>query len=175
MPDRTCANEECGEHFYSKHSTARFCSRSCAGIANAKLLLPGSRRKYSDAYMLQALVSEYDRTGKTPSKRSIKLEGLPDLSIYRHRFGSWTNAVTLAGLTPNIPIPSSVSDRFVSLNTRYKILKRDRFRCQSCGGTPELGYVLQVDHITPLSKGGETVEDNLRTLCWMCNSGKSDT
>lgn len=59
---------------------------------------------------------------------------------------------------------------------RYDILKRDGFRCQICGrkiaDDPDL--VLHVDHILPISKGGLTTWDNLRTLCQDCNLGKSN-
>ncbi|MFB5946089.1 HNH endonuclease [Albibacterium profundi] len=56
---------------------------------------------------------------------------------------------------------------------RYEVLKRDRFRCKYCGATSD--YIqLHVDHIKPVSKGGESVESNLQTLCSTCNNGKSD-
>lgn len=57
---------------------------------------------------------------------------------------------------------------------RYAILKRDGFRCKLCGRTADDGVKLHVDHITPVSKGGETVPSNLRTLCEACNLGKGD-
>ena len=34
---------------------------------------------------------------------------------------------------------------------------------------------LHIDHIYPWSKGGETVEENLQTLCSICNYGKGDS
>jgi len=55
---------------------------------------------------------------------------------------------------------------------RYNILRRDDFKCQLCGRTKNDGVTLEVDHKIPVSKGGKTVEDNLRTLCWECNRGK---
>lgn len=55
---------------------------------------------------------------------------------------------------------------------RYDVLKRDGFRCKICGATEEDGIKLHVDHIIPVSKGGKTEMDNLRTLCNICNSGK---
>lgn len=59
---------------------------------------------------------------------------------------------------------------------RYDIFKRDGFRCQICGrkiqDDPDL--ILHVDHIIPISKGGLTTPDNLRTLCQDCNLGKSN-
>lgn len=57
---------------------------------------------------------------------------------------------------------------------RYTILKRDEFRCVLCGRGRDEGAQLEVDHIFPVSKGGETVPQNLRTLCKECNRGKSD-
>jgi len=56
---------------------------------------------------------------------------------------------------------------------RYKILKRDRHTCKSCGArAPEVE--LEVDHIIPVSKGGTDDENNLTTKCVPCNRGKSD-
>lgn len=57
---------------------------------------------------------------------------------------------------------------------RYDVLKRDCFKCQICGATAADGVRLHVDHIIPVSKGGMTKIDNLRTLCDRCNLGKSN-
>lgn len=57
---------------------------------------------------------------------------------------------------------------------RYDIMKRDGFRCVLCGRSARDGVKLHVDHIKPVSKGGKTIPDNLRTLCDTCNFGKSD-
>lgn len=57
---------------------------------------------------------------------------------------------------------------------RYDIMKRDGFRCQLCGASARDGAKLHVDHIVPVSKGGKTTKDNLRTLCSHCNLGKSN-
>lgn len=55
---------------------------------------------------------------------------------------------------------------------RFRILKRDHFTCQLCGASKADGAQLEVDHILPVSKGGQTVPDNLQTLCKECNRGK---
>lgn len=62
----------------------------------------------------------------------------------------------------------------LSKKLRYEILERDNYRCVICGRSAEDGVVLHVDHIIPVSKGGKTVAENLRTLCADCNIGKSD-
>lgn len=58
---------------------------------------------------------------------------------------------------------------------RYEIFERDHYKCVICGRSAEDGVILHVDHIIPVSKGGLTVPENLRTLCADCNLGKSDT
>lgn len=64
--------------------------------------------------------------------------------------------------------------RLMTDSLRYDILARDGFRCQICGITAAEGAKLHVDHIFPVSKGGKTEPNNLRTLCERCNLGKSD-
>ena len=57
---------------------------------------------------------------------------------------------------------------------RYRVLKRDHYRCVICGRGAKDGVKLHVDHIKPVAQGGKTVLSNLRTLCADCNLGKSD-
>ena len=61
--------------------------------------------------------------------------------------------------------------RYLNRTLRFKILKRDNFRCQYCGRkAPKVE--LEVDHILPRSKGGLTLPSNLITSCIDCNRGK---
>lgn len=61
----------------------------------------------------------------------------------------------------------------ISPKVRFEVFKRDGFKCQYCGKcAPEV--ILNVDHIHPVSKGGEDDMMNYITSCFDCNSGKSD-
>ena len=59
---------------------------------------------------------------------------------------------------------------------RNEILKRDYYTCQECKISifQEPHLLLEVDHKTPISKGGETTPENLQTLCWKCNRRKGN-
>lgn len=54
---------------------------------------------------------------------------------------------------------------------RFEVFKRDNFTCQYCGAkAPDV--ILHVDHISPVSKGGDNDILNLVTSCQDCNLGK---
>ena len=58
-----------------------------------------------------------------------------------------------------------------SKKIRFEVFKRDNFTCQYCGRkSPDV--VLEVDHITPVAKGGKNNIMNLITSCVECNRGK---
>lgn len=61
----------------------------------------------------------------------------------------------------------------ISKKIRFEVFKRDSFKCQYCGRyAPDV--ILEVDHINPVSKGGDNDILNLVTSCRDCNAGKSD-
>jgi 5-methylcytosine-specific restriction endonuclease McrA len=69
---------------------------------------------------------------------------------------------------------------------RKKIFERDLFTCLCCGLKANIipinydgrntllcgASFLVLDHVNPYIKGGECVEDNMQTLCDICNSKK---
>jgi len=59
----------------------------------------------------------------------------------------------------------------ISKKIRFEVFKRDSFKCQYCGcSAPDV--ILHVDHIHPVSKGGDNDITNLITSCFDCNMGK---
>lgn len=73
-----------------------------------------------------------------------------------------------------IPPPEGVEDIIkataVTRGQRVRILERDGYRCQSCGAESHLC----IDHVIPVSRGGDSSDDNLQVLCHSCNTKKGN-
>ncbi len=55
--------------------------------------------------------------------------------------------------------------------SRKNILRRDSHKCQYCGRSD---LTLTVDHVMPVSRGGEDTWENLVCACVNCNNKKGD-
>lgn len=114
---------------------------------------------------------------------------------YERKFGSWTKALEAFVEYMNAesgsfeekeeiikelpPIKEEIkhkTKRNINHRLRFLVFQRDNFKCKICGKSPAIDpkIILHVDHITAWSKGGETVIENLQTLCSICNIGKSN-
>lgn len=69
-------------------------------------------------------------------------------------------------------VPVQRDARDISPGVRSRVMARDHFRCRRCGCGPDV-RILEVDHVTPVARGGGRAIANLQTLCWLCNAGKS--
>ena len=74
------------------------------------------------------------------------------------------------------PIAKHKTKRDINWRLRFLVMRRDNFKCKNCGRSPatDPDIVLHVDHIKAWANGGETVLENLQTLCSKCNIGKSN-
>lgn len=67
--------------------------------------------------------------------------------------------------------PRVIAQKFIAKkNIRNFIFKRDK-SCLRCGSSSKL----ELDHINPISQGGENSLSNLQTLCKKCNCIKNNT
>ena len=140
--------------------------------------------------------------GRQPTTTDIK-NGCSKYSLhtFERRFGSWRKALEffVAYMNGEKEIDSSSqtemvdsstgkmnnsveaaivhkTKRDIGLRMRFLVMQRDDFKCCLCGRSPATtpGLQLHIDHIKPWSKGGETLMENLQTLCSDCNLGKSN-
>lgn len=124
--------------------------------------------------------------GHQPTLRDFEERTHHTKKIIIRNFGSWLECLRAfcdfketdeSGHSNNVALANEhITPREPSLSLRYKVLKRDNFKCVICGKAPSThpGIELHIDHIRPYSLGGETTLDNLQTLCQNCNLGKSD-
>ncbi len=64
--------------------------------------------------------------------------------------------------------------RAVPVRLRRAIAERDGNRCAYCRSPHAVGVGMVVDHVIPLSAGGETDLGNLALACYHCNEMKGD-
>jgi hypothetical protein len=75
--------------------------------------------------------------------------------------------IEIMGYDP--PEGQIISHNFrVSDTKRAFIFQRDSYKCKKCDSPNDL----TVDHIYPVSLGGKSLDQNLRTLCRSCNSSR---
>lgn len=187
---------------YSSHRlSSRFGSWDSA-LKAAALESTGFNRKATEADLFQDIENTWIHLGRQPKTTDIK-NGVSKygMTTYIRHFGSWRSALDAfveyinsedvpTSSASDGEIDESVSEqinnadllpvhrtkRDINLRMRFTVLRRDNFKCCACGASPakDPSVELHVDHIIPWSKGGETVIDNLQTLCSKCNLGKSD-
>ncbi len=141
------------------------------------------------------LFADLERVWMTLGRQPRYREVVPPLSKYAgntyvNRFKGWRKA--LEGFTryvnqEEVHVSETIvglesiskghkTKRDTSLRLLFIVMRRDSFKCRACGTSPARGdqVTLVVDHVFLWSRGGETVLDNLQTLCEPCNNGKSD-
>lgn len=173
-----------------------------SALKAASLETTGYHRKVTDSDLFQDIENTWARLGRQPKTSDIK-SGISKYSMttYIRHFGSWRAALEMfvkyvnaeddiVNCTSNSNTEEAVYEntgtnnfsvahktkRDINLRMRFVVLQRDDFKCCACGASPakDPSVTLHVDHIVPWSKGGETIIDNLQTLCSKCNLGKSN-
>lgn len=144
--------------------------------------------------LFKNLANIWQHLGRQPVGKDISKSNKSEFSLgtYEKRFGSWNNGLlafieyikspnpdhieSTSLSNKNKSITSSRTPRKINWRLRAKVLIRDNCICKMCGASPakDSSVTLHIDHVLPWSKGGETIIENLQTLCSVCNIGKSD-
>ena len=147
----------------------------------------------TDEEAFQNLENIWIKLGRQPIREELcaplsKYSG----SFYEYRFGTWQKALekfvayinnekstSSEEAIKNLEVEPSTQHktiRGVNERLRFIVMRRDNFKCKNCGRSPATDptIILHVDHIKAWANSGETVLENLQTLCSKCNIGKSD-
>jgi HNH endonuclease/Homing endonuclease associated repeat len=156
-----------------------------------------NRQDISNDELFENIANVWMKIGRQPFGRDIqgkRVGSLFALGTYEKRFGSWNKALLAFSdyvqfgkdaweeqvSSESRVFPAGTSrrrtPREINWRLRAKVLIKHSCICQMCGDSPAKNpdTVLHVDHILAWANGGETVEENLQTLCAKCNIGKSD-
>lgn len=158
-----------------------------------KISLHGGNRFVVIEDLYDNLENVWIKLGRQPVRRDMDNSSVSNISssTYLQHFQTWNNALrSFVEYINSDEKPYGTEDvvntcvektghkttRDVNLRLRFLVMKRDSFKCVMCGASPALNpeTVLHIDHIVPWSKGGETIYDNLQTLCSKCNLGKGN-
>lgn len=168
-------------------------------VEKAGLEQTGFIKKIDDINLFTEIERIWTILGKQPTTTDMK-KGISNISLdtFSRRFGGWRNALIafleyinyqeteihneimkedeIIEENKNNIVKLKRTPRNISLRLRFKVLQRDNFKCCFCGSSPakDQNIILHVDHILSWSNGGETVLENLQTLCSKCNYGKSN-
>jgi len=163
------------------------------GTWNRALELAGleyRNRFYTELELFNNLQHAWIAKGCQPTRRDMDNKQYSTISsgAYMRKYVKWSNALKAFVEYINQDVSDDCfpevnsearghkTTRDINLRLRFKVMQRDNFKCCACGASPakDPSVELHIDHIIPWSKGGETVIDNLQTLCSKCNFGKSD-
>ncbi|MGA8149004.1 MAG: HNH endonuclease [Gallionellaceae bacterium] len=159
-----------------------------ANIENFNKLLEKTRNLHlTNEQLFENLVAVWLKLGRQPKYQDLTRENsLFSSGTYEKRFGTWRKALEAfvawanEGVAPEpatqnaSPLQLRRTPRNINWRLRALVLMRDGARCQLCGAEARNRATLQIDHVIPWSKGGETKLENLQVLCHVCNIGKSD-
>ena len=169
-----------------KACTSQAISRRFGSWRKALQIIGISYGVQANTYTVQELLDNLElvwrELGYPPGKRKLAQYGYRiSERPYINRWGSVAKACQQLKLYKEGKIkeaqllPEELTRRrgTIPVSIRWKIMQRDNFQCVKCGKRPP-EVRLEVDHIHPWSLGGTDQEENLQTLCHICNAGKSN-
>lgn len=177
-----------GKTTYFRKFGSWFGALQKAGLETAR-----ASKNLSEEDLFQNIEKIWIKLGRQPRlEETRKPFSKYDARVYLNRFGTWRKALEAFVTFVNSEERSSSEEAIKSIEaepfTRHKtgrginwrlrfiVMKHDSFKCKNCGGSPatDPSIILHVDHIKAWANGGETILENLQTLCSKCNIGKSD-
>src|ERR1043165_27938 len=143
----------------------------------------GRAKHYSPEELIENLERVWKAMGRRPGSVQLAKRGEFSAGPYVHRWGTVRRACEMVVKFHRGEItreqllkgggegmPPGSKRKGIPTDGRWRVLKRDRYRCAACGKTPatDPSVELEVDHIVPVAEGGGNEESNLRVLCSCC-------
>lgn len=143
-------------------------------ISWAKRMFPNLDKKLTDSQEWGLLYNKYkNNTYNTNELKTVIDRLIQDEDVTKQ-----------AGIVPYALSPRTKHDekhlsiRVFSEQMKRRVYEKQQHKCPLCqaqGIDKEYAFnEMHGDHITPWSRGGRTIEENLQMLCSQCNADKSD-
>jgi hypothetical protein len=153
---------QCGEAFKKRRKKGTYCSRKCYAE---------SRKAKEQTSICPACGQEFNQRGHKLKYCSHSCSVKAQAEVYRR------NTTTRRALR--------VTNGNVETINPKEIFERDGWRCQLCGkkvdkrlyktkGTAMHSSAPSLDHIIPISRGGEHTKANVQCACYLCNCRKGN-
>ena len=181
---------ECGEKFLKKNKKHRLCSKKCREIVRERENKKNRKTSFSkgdtnnclrcgEKFIMkrfnQCFCSYKCRNGKQNISRKVRCkECSKEFFTFLSKQVFCSDPYSKKFHKRNSSKQNNTYQNF--LKRRFKVLKRDGFKCVYCGrdSKKDNNIILHIDHLIPRSKGGSDEINNLVTSCIECNLGKGD-
>jgi 5-methylcytosine-specific restriction endonuclease McrA len=193
---KECAN--CGKPFMVKDLRRSFCSASCGIFSPARKNLSATEKAVRrEVRAIQWL----GMSAKARNKRAAKKHAATQrrIGMIQTRLGCQECGVQFRPPTKSAVYCSQICQRkngkrrhrvkrravergaYAEVVNPFRVFSRDGWHCASCGTSTPLKArgttypnAPELDHIIPISKGGQHTYLNTQCLCRTCNQRKSD-
>lgn len=188
---------QCGDEAQVDRPTTRFCSLSCASLANAAKTATinakhaAERRRRRSQVVLYSWPSHAKSRHDVPHVKGKLTWRNGQCKVCATWFTHWNGDVTCS---PDCQRQwkrevkrdckhrrrATKANAFVEKVYRRTVYEADGYRCHLCNKKTDPTKTAPhprsptLDHVIPLSKGGTHERANVRTACFLCNSRKGD-
>ena len=193
MTERTCI--VCGDALPAGcRKDRKFCGKRCANAGQLPCTIDGcDKPRRAHGLCIAHYHKDYRVTVSVPcvvcgtqvQRRQDLNRDRPCCSSNCRAYVQWGSVILFDG--PAYDWTSAAMARARSFGAlvvepvdRLAVMERDGWRCYLCGIATRISSgrfdatSATVDHVVPLSKGGEHTMANVRCACFGCNAGKQD-
>jgi len=173
---------------FSRDTFTREFGSWAEAVSTASLGATGWKPRASEDELFSNMAAVWEHFGRQPRKEEFRAPvSRFSGNTYVTRYGSWRKALeAFVGVANSDAVPDAINEntsqeiatspkpgpkhkttRQPGWRLRFLVMRRDNFKCCMDGRSPatHAGTILEVDHIKPWDDGGETVMENLQTLC----------
>lgn len=164
----------CGKPIKANGGHYRFyCSNRCHMLDCPLIPQKADYAKWRDSNYIKSYMAKYTKTHREELNIKARIRLVNNPKLYRAIKRKWARAHPVAVRLLNYNRYITKKNGKVTVEDWEEIKKRYNYSCACCG-QPESIATLEIDHIIPLTQGGEHTKENIQPLCRSCNARKNN-